>query len=69
MKNINEIGIVQLFESGAFRHINPSVKVDGAWQSTDTSSETQEVKDFCVAAWTPSIKQEYQDYIDANLVV
>lgn len=53
----------------AYREIVPCVKVDGSWQDVDVSSETQEVQDFCTAQWTNTIKQEYKDHVDANLVI
>jgi hypothetical protein len=53
----------------AWRELVPCVKIDGVWQDTDISSETQEVQDFCTAQWSDAIKQEYKDHTDACLVV
>jgi hypothetical protein len=62
------LGIVQVYEDGLFRHIHPSTKVDGTWQDTDISSESSEVKEFCEAFWTDKVKTEYQAHVDTNLV-
>lgn len=52
----------------AFRHIHPCVKVDGAWQDTDISSEDEDVQALCNATWTEEAKQAYKDHIDSNYV-
>lgn len=62
-------GVIQVQENGLYRHIHPSIKVDGEWQDTDISGETEEVQTLCNETWTDSVKQEYQDHIDLNLVV
>tara|TARA_B110000238_G_scaffold191081_1_gene224890 strand:+ start:108 stop:320 length:213 start_codon:yes stop_codon:yes gene_type:complete len=70
MNIINEeLGIVELHEEGAYRHIHPSQKVDGNWIDTDLSGETEEVRDFCELNFTDDIKTVYQEHIDTNLVV
>ena len=70
MNIINEeLGIVELHEEGAYRHIHPSQKVDGNWIDTDLSGETEEVRDFCELNFTDDIKIAYQEHIDTNLVV
>ena len=71
MMNIinEELGIVELYEEGAYRHIHPSQKVDGNWIDTDLSEETEEVRDFCEATFTDEVKIAYQEYLDANLVL
>ncbi len=61
-------GEVQLYEDGLFRDIHPCTKVDGSWQDTNISSETQEVQNFCNDNWSSEVKQAYKDWIDANLV-
>lgn len=64
-----ELGIVELYEEGLYRHIHPSQKVDGNWIDTDLSGETKEVRDFCELNFTDDIKIAYQEHIDTNLVV
>lgn len=53
----------------AWRELVPCVKIDGAWQDTDISSETEEVQAFCNTNWTDAVKQEYKDHTDASLVI
>jgi hypothetical protein len=68
MNMINELGIVELYEEGEYRHIHPSQKVDGNWMDTDLSGETEEVRDFCELNFTDDIKTKYREHIDLNLV-
>lgn len=42
-------------------------KVDGTWEDTDVSGETQEVQDICNSGiWTAAIKEAYRESQDAN---
>ncbi len=64
------LGIIQIYtrETEIFRHIYPSVKVEGSWVDTNITSESSEVQSLCNTTWTDSVKQSYQTSIDTNLV-
>tara|TARA_R100000654_G_scaffold20741_1_gene41838 strand:- start:485 stop:766 length:282 start_codon:yes stop_codon:yes gene_type:complete len=49
------------------RHVvNPSVKLDDAWNDTNISNEDSKVQAVCNAIWTTQVKTAYQEMIDAQ---
>ena len=49
------------------RHVvNPSVKLDDAWNDTDISNEDTKVQAVCNAIWTTQVKTAYQEMLDAQ---
>ena len=70
MEIIDTIGSIRLYdsESTTFQLFYPCVKLEGEWQDTDISSLASELQEFCTNAWTDSIKQNYKDHVDTNLV-
>ena len=49
------------------RHVvNPSVKIDDAWNDTDISNEDTKVQAVCNAIWTTQVKTAYQEMLDAQ---
>jgi len=70
MIELVSLGVVQVYNADekSYRHIYPKTKVDGKWQDTDISDETDEVKKFCTDSWSDSVKDAYTAHIDLNLV-
>lgn len=70
MEIIDTIGSIRRYdsESATFEVLYPCEKVEGVWQDTDISALGIEFREFCTNAWTDSIKQDYKDHVDANLV-
>jgi hypothetical protein len=70
MEIIDTIGSIRLYdsESATFQLFYPCVKVKGVWHDTDISELDTEFQEFCTNAWTDSIKQNYKDHVDTNLV-
>lgn len=57
---------VEISESFARREYAPCSKVDGVWQDTDISSESQQTQDTAAVWWTTALKDAYKAAVDAG---